>query len=352
MSKTFYKALGEKEEWPNITGTNPASLTYDDVLLVPQLSSISSRAEVDTSVKFGPYTLTKPIISAPMDTITGEKMARELASLGAIGTIPRGQINEMKEICERLTKDNVPAVYVLGLRNALEDAQLLEKIGAKIILLDIAHGGLEKLITTGVEIKEKSGLHIIAGNIVTYEEARAYQEAGIDIARVGVGAGGLCTTRLVAGTGMPQLSAVFNTVSTGIPVIADQSIKKPADLAKAIAAGALVGMMGSILAGTDETPGEIVDGYKAARGQASHAYMKDNGVVTGEFRTAEGISIRVPAKGPVRNVIEELMGGLRSAMSYAGAKNIKEFQEKAVFCKVSEATLEENIPWLSKIVPK
>jgi len=349
MSKLFYKALGEKEEWPNITGVNPASLTYDDVLLVPQLSCVNSRSEVDTSVQFGPYTLTKPIISAPMDTITGEKMARELARLGAIGTIPRCNIKEAKIICERLTKDNIPAVYVLGLKNAFEEAKILKEIGARVILLDIAHGGLEKIIKTGSQIKKELDLFVIAGNIVTYEEANAYKDAGIDFARVGVGAGGLCTTRLVAGAGMPQLSAVFDTVATEIPVIADQSIKKPADLAKAIAAGALLGMMGSILAGTDETPGEVVGGYKIARGQASVSYMKDNGVVTGEFRAAEGVSIKVPTKGPVKNVIDELMGGLRSSMSYAGAKNIKEFQEKAVFCKVSEATLEENIPWLSEV---
>jgi IMP dehydrogenase len=346
MSKLFYKALGDKEEWPNITGVNPASLSYDDVLLVPQLSGVNSRAEVDTSVQLGPYTLAKPIISAPMDTITGEKMTRELARLGAIGTIPRCNINEMKIICANLTKDNVPAVYVLGLKNAFEEAKILKEIGARVILLDIAHGGLEKIILTGAEIKKKLDLFVIAGNIVTYEEAKAYKDVRIDYARVGVGAGGLCTTRLVAGAGMPQLSAVFDTVATGIPVIADQAIKKPADLAKAIAAGALLGMMGSILAGTDETPGEVVDGHKQARGQASASYMKDNGVVTGEFRAAEGISIKVPTKGPVKNVIEELMGGLRSAMSYCGAKNIKEFQEKAVFCKISEATLGDNIPWL------
>ena len=111
-------------------------------------------------------------------------------------------------------------------------------------------------------------------------------------------------------------------------------------------------MIGSLFAGTDEAPGEVIDGYKTARGQASAAYMKDNGVETGEFRTAEGISLKVPVKGPVEYLINDLMGGLRSAMTYAGAENLVDFQKKAVFCRVSPATLEENIPWLSKMAIK
>ncbi len=350
MSKIFYKALGKKEEWPNITGVNPASLTYDDVLLVPQKSNIKSRTEVDTSFQFGPYSLDKPIITAPMDTISGEKMIRELARLGAIGTLPRGDIQTNSKICKRLSDENIPCVYAIGIKNGLTDAKLLKDNGAKVILLDIAHGGLIKLREIAKDIKEKLGLYVIAGNIVTYDEAIAYKQAKIDMARVGVGAGGLCITRLVAGAGMSQLSAVFDTTAAKIPVIADQSIKKPGDFAKAIAAGATIAMMGSLFAGCDETPGEVKNGRKDARGQASQAYMKDNGVETGEFRSAEGISLTVPVKGPVENLINELMGGLRSSMSYAGAKNIKEFQEKAVFCMSSQSTLKENVPWLKDMI--
>jgi IMP dehydrogenase len=352
MSKTFYKALGEKEQWPNITGINPASLTYDDVLLVPQISQIKSRSEVDTTVQFGPFTLTKPIIAAPMDTICGEDMIRELHRLGAIGILPRGDIDQRKKLCQEFSGENINCVYAVGLKNGFEEAKLLKENGAKMILLDVAHGGMVEVVKVAKKIKEELSLAIIAGNIVTYEEAIIYKKDSVDVARVGVGPGGLCITRLVAGSGFPQLSAVFETTSANIPVIADGGVKKPGDFAKAIAAGATIVMIGSLFAGADEAPGELVDGYKVARGQASHAYMKDNGVEAGEFRSAEGVSIKVPVKGPVKHLVHDLMGGLRSAMTYAGAVNIQEFQKKAVFCKVSPATLEENIPWLSKIAAK
>ncbi|HYM65036.1 MAG TPA: guanosine monophosphate reductase [Candidatus Sulfotelmatobacter sp.] len=349
MSKLFYRALGKKEEWPNVTGINPSSLTYDDVLLVPQNSKIVSRSHVETKIKFGPYYLDKPIISAPMDTISGEEMARELARLGAIGTIPRGEVNKRLEICQRFSKEGVPAVYCIGLKNGFEEAALLKEKGAKIVLVDVAHGGMEQVKNLAQKIKKELKLFVIAGNIVNFDEGIDYKKRGIDIARVGVGPGSLCITRLVAGSGFPQLSAVFDTSSSGIPVIADGGIKKSGDFAKAIAAGALIAMIGGLFAGCDETPGETKEGKKSVRGQASASYMKDNGVESGEFRSAEGISMEVKAKGPVKNVVDELIGGLRSAMTYAGAQNIEEFHKKAVFCSVSEEVLGENIPWLANL---
>lgn len=349
MSKVFYKALGKKEEWPNVTGVNPASLTYEDVLLIPQNSDIISRTHVDTKVKFGPYELQKPIISAPMDTVSGEKMARELARLGAIGTIPRGEIKERLEICEKFSKENIPAVFSVGLKNGFEEAKLLKEKGAQVILVDVAHGGMKQVKELAKKIKHELRVFVIAGNIVSYEEAQDYKKTGIDAARVGVGPGGTCKTRLVAGTGFPQLSAVFETTSSEITVIADGGVKKSGDFAKAIAAGATMVMVGSLFAGTDETPGEVKNGKKEVRGQASAAYMKDNGVETGEFRSAEGISTEVKAKGPVEYVVDELMGGLRSAMTYAGADNIEQFHKKSVFCVVSPSTLKESVPWISEM---
>lgn len=348
MSKTFYKSLGEKEIWPNLTGINPASLTYDDVLLVPQNSDVISREVVDTSVEFGPYKLSKPLMTAPMDTISGEKMIIELARLGAIGVLPRGKIKQRLEICKRLSQKNIPAVYAVGLKNGFNEAKLLKTSGAEIILVDVAHGGMESVRELAVRIKQELKLWVIAGNIVTYEEAVTYRKSNIDIARVGVGPGGTCITRLIAGSGYPQLSAIFETISAKIPVIADGGIKKPGDFAKAIAAGATMAMLGSLFAGYDETPATVRNGMKIVRGQASVSYMKDNGVSTGEFRTAEGITLEVPVKGPVENLINELMGGLRSAMTYAGAKDLRDFQKKAMFCKISESTLSENEAWLSK----
>lgn len=347
MSKIFYDSLGRNTLWPRLKNASPSSLTYDDVLLVPQNSNITSRENVVTKIKFGPYQLTKPIISAPMDTISGEKMIRKLAELGAMGTLPRGDLNQRINLCKSFTKDNIPCLYAIGLKNGLQEATELKKAGAEMILIDVAHGGMLQVRELAKEIKKKLKLIVVAGNIVTYSQAREYIKDSVDIARVGVGPGGLCITRLVAGSGFPQLSAIFETTSARIPVIADGGIKKPADFAKAIAAGANIVMIGSLFAGCDETPGEVVGGFKSARGQASKDYMKDAGVSTGEFRAAEGVSIRVPTKGPVEHVINDLMGGLRSAMTYSGAENINDFQKKAIFSLISGRTNEENKPWLA-----
>ncbi len=347
MSKLFYKSLGKTNKWPNLPHTNPSSLTYDDVLLIPQNSGIASRSSVQTSVQFGPYKLQKPIVSAPMDTISGEKMVRELARLGAIGTLPRGDLKERLKLCSAFTKENIPCLYAIGLKNGFEEAKELKEKGAQIILIDVAHGGMEQVRKLALEIKRKLKMYVVAGNIVSFEQAQLYNRSKIDYARVGVGPGGLCITRLVAGTGFPQLSAVLETTSSKINVIADGGIKSPGDFAKAMAAGATVVMIGSLFAGCDETPGEVLHGLKRARGQASTDYMKDAGVTSGEFRAAEGISIQVPTKGPVENVINDLMGGLRSAMSYAGASSLNEFKKKAIFTVISAATHQENNPWLT-----
>ncbi len=345
MSKVFYEGLGKKNSWPNISGCNPCGLTFNDVLLVPQVDTkIHTRKLPDISVKLGPYKLTKPIISAPMDTITGERMIRLMDKLGAIGTLPRGVLKTNLRLCKKFTNDKVKCIYAVGLRDAFEEAKKFKARGAKIILIDIAHGGMKQLLSKAVKVKEKLQLEVMVGNIASYEQAIKYKQRGLTMARVGVGGGGLCITRLVAGVGMPQLSAVLETVESGLQIVADGGIRKPADMVKAIAAGADMVMIGSILAGTEETPGEVIGGRKKARGQASADYMKDNGLKLGEFRAAEGIDTMVKLKGSAERVICDLVAGLRSAMSYTDAKTIKEFQRKAEFALVSEATKKENSP--------
>ncbi|MFH0943320.1 MAG: guanosine monophosphate reductase [Candidatus Beckwithbacteria bacterium] len=343
MSKIFYKALGREEVWPEITGANPCEITYDDVLLVPQPNTeVASRILPDISVKLGPYKLTKPIIVAPMDTICGERMIRLMDKLGGIGTLPRGDLKTNLEICKRLTKEKIKAVYAVGLRDFFNQAKLFKKAGAKVILLDVAHGGMKRVAEAAAEGQIKLKLTVITGNIASFQQAEAYKKAGLKIARVGVGPGGLCITRLVAGTGVPQLAAVLETVESGLQIIADGGIRKPADMSKAIAAGADFVMIGSLLAGTEETPGEVIGGKKKARGQASADYMKDNGVKLGEFRAAEGVYTMVEVKGSAEHVIYDLAAGLRSAMSYVGANNLKEFRAKSRFVLVSKATIREN----------
>lgn len=343
MSKVFYKALGKIEVWPEISGANPCEITYDDVLLVPQADTkIVSRQLPDISVKLGPYQLTKPIIAAPMDTICGEKMIRLMHKMGGVGTLPRGDLKKNGRLCRQFSKEKINCVYAIGLRDYSAQAKAFKQWGAKVVLLDVAHGGMQRVIQAAREIKKKFNLTVIAGNIASYVQAIEYKKAGLEIARVGVGPGGLCITRLVAGAGVPQMAAVLETAESGLQIIADGGIRKPADMAKAIAAGADLVMIGSLLAGTEETPGETIGGKKKARGQASADYMKDNGVEMGEFRAAEGIYTMVEVKGSATQVINDLAAGLRSAMTYTGAKDIAEFQEKAQFVLVSKATIREN----------
>jgi len=344
MSKKFYQALGKTETWPDLTHTAPTSLSYSDVILLPQNSTIKSRSDVSLEVQFGPYTLTKPIISAPMDTVSGEKMIRLLAEMGALGSLPTGDLVTNLALCDQLSHEKIPCLYAISLKDAFKTAKQFQDRGAKIILIDIAYGGIDLAKKVAQEIKQKLKLWVVLGNIATYEQALDYKKHQVDIARVGIGPGGLCTTRLVAGSGLPQLSAVFETTSAGIPIIADGGIKHPGDVAKAIAAGATTVMIGSLLTGTEEAPGEVIGGKKYARGQASMDYMKDRGISQSGFRSAEGISTMVPFKGSAELVINDIVGGLRSAMSYSGASSIAEFQKRAIFALVSESARGEARP--------
>jgi IMP dehydrogenase len=351
MSKTFLGALDREYEWPDLhPSVDPMQITYDDVLLAPNSETkVLSRKNVDISVQFGPYKLDIPIMTAPMDTITGEKMVREMHDLGGIGTLPRatnGHFRETLEIAEKLAKEGIPFVPSIGLKESVEEARLYKESGGRIVLIDTAHGGQERIADIANEIRDKLGLDVIAGNIATYKQAKFYKDRGLEFARVGVGPGGLCTTRLVAGTGVPQLAALFEVTSANIDtVIADGGIKHPGDVAKAIAAKATVVMIGSMFGGTDETPGEIDEsGYKIVRGQASHDYMVDNKVSIDRHRAPEGISTKVKAKGPVRKIVDKMTGGLKSAMAYTGAHTIAEFQKKARFVVISGSAQKENQP--------
>lgn len=357
MSKEFYQGMGRSEVWPDLTHRSPTELTYSDVVIVPRAATeIESRGEVDMSVQFGPFTLRNPIMSAPMDTVTGEKMIIELARLGGIGTLPRAsgtKLYEQLALCKQLANDNIPAVYSVGHKNGLEEAKLYRDNGAQIVLVDVAHGGMDSVVRTAVSIKEKLGLTVIAGNIVTYEQALNYKENGIDIARVGVGPGAVCKTREVAGTGFPQLSAVMETSAAGMYVIADGGIKYSGDIAKALAAGAKMVMIGTMFAGTDESPGDIIineDGSrsKIVRGQASQEYMKDHNVPTTARRAAEGILANVNYVGTLESVVNDLTGGIASAMSYQGARNLEEFERLARFSFVSGAADREGHPHVNQ----
>jgi IMP dehydrogenase len=231
--------------------------------------------------------------------------------------------------------------------------------GVDLVVVDTAHGHSRRVLDSVRRIKLLSNaVQVVAGNIATAEGAKALIDAGADAIKVGIGPGSICTTRIVAGVGMPQLTAIMDAVEvarqTRTPVIADGGIKYSGDLAKAIAAGADCAMVGSLLAGTDETPGEVFlyqgRSYKAYRGMGSVAAMS-RGSADRYFQqdikddlklVPEGIEGQVPYKGPVANVLHQLAGGLRAAMGYVGALNIRELHEKAEFVRISSAGLRES----------
>ena len=240
-----------------------------------------------------------------------------------------------------------------------ERAELLLDAGVDIVVVDTAHGHSQMVLDSVSRIKMLSNsVRIIAGNIATPEGARALIDAGADAVKVGIGPGSICTTRIVAGVGVPQLSAILGAVEeaqkSGIPVVADGGIKYSGDLAKAIAAGASVAMVGSLLAGTDESPGEVYlhqgRSYKSYRGMGSVAAMARGSAdryfqseVTNQLKLVpEGIEGQVPYKGPVAAVIHQLAGGLRAAMGYVGGTNITDFQNKAKFVRITGAGLRES----------
>ena len=252
----------------------------------------------------------------------------------------------------------VAAATTIG-DSGFERTERLIDAGVDVIVVDTAHGHSSRVLEAVNRIKRLSNaVQVIAGNVVTTEGAQALIDSGADAIKVGIGPGSICTTRIVAGVGMPQLTAIMDTVEAakkvGIPVIADGGIKYSGDLAKALAAGADIAMVGSLLAGTDETPGEVFlwqgRSYKAYRGMGSVGAMA-RGSADRYFQqdikdtlklVPEGIEGQVPYKGPVGNVMHQLAGGLRAAMGYVGARNLAEFHEKAQFVRITGAGLRES----------
>jgi IMP dehydrogenase len=240
-----------------------------------------------------------------------------------------------------------------------ERTELLIDAGVDLIVVDTAHGHSSRVLEAVNRIKRLSNaVQVIAGNIATKEGAQALIDAGADAIKVGIGPGSICTTRIVAGVGVPQLTAIMDAVEAAkkanVSVIADGGIKYSGDLAKALAAGADIAMVGSLLAGTDETPGEVFlwqgRSYKAYRGMGSVGAMA-RGSADRYFQqdikdtlklVPEGIEGQVPYKGPVGNVMHQLAGGLRAAMGYVGARNLAEFHEKAQFVRITGAGLRES----------
>jgi IMP dehydrogenase len=337
-------------------------LTFDDVLLVPRRSSIRSRQDVNLTTRLTRNISIKiPIIAANMDTVCEEEMALALARLGGVGIIHRFlPIEAQAQMVENVKHEN--SSFIVGAavgtdHDAVIRSKALVSAGVDVLVLDIAHGHSEHSIDALKELKNVfPDTDVIAGNVATLAGAEDLFEAGADAIKVGVGPGGVCTTRVVAGVGVPQLTAISSASEVPIPTIADGGITSSGDIAKAIAAGADTVMIGSMFAGTKESPGDVESSprglVKRVRGMASFEAIEARALRSGEViddeyfeqRAPEGVEGVVPYKGEVSKVIIQLVAGLKSGMSYSNARTISEFWEKAEFIKITPTGLKENKP--------
>lgn len=328
------------------------ALTYDDVLLVPQYSDIESRSEVDISNKLDKdIQLDMPIISSPMDTVTEGAMASAMCQAGGLGVVHRyNTIEEQSDIVSKAyyaNCKNIAAAIGMG-GDFLERAAATIKAGANILCVDVAHGHHSMMERTLKQIKDRwSDIHLMAGNVATRQGFEALSEWGADSVRCNIGGGSICSTRIQTGHGVPGLQTIIDCAASAsdAKIIADGGIRNSGDIAKAIAAGADFVMLGSLLAGTNETPGSIVTDksgakYKIYRGMASRDAQKS---WRGKLTSApEGVSTTVPYHGSVGDILHDLSMGLRSGMSYSGCRTIKEFQAKAVFVRQTNASQAES----------
>jgi len=331
-------------------------LTYDDVLLVPEKSSVRSRTEVDLSTTLSSEVHLKyPIMSAAMDTVTNGVMAGALASIGAMGIIHRFQSADARRGEAIIAGANRPIGIAVGLQDSIEDCIDLSEV-AEILAVDVAHAHHDDVLEFVKKLHDSlsSNTLIMIGNIVTRESAFEFIDAGADILKVGIGGGSVCSTRTVTGFGVPNITAIMEVRKAVddhpngkfIHIVADGGIRGSNDIAKAIAAGAHLVMVGSLFAGTVESPGEYdpYRGVKEFRGMSSLDAQVDwkGGLKNGTV--AEGISTLIPMKGLVEMELNKLVGGLRSSLTYAGAYNLQEFYENTQFVKVTSNAIKESRP--------
>lgn len=366
-------------------------ITFDDVLLIPAESHVLPN-EVDLSTQLAPnLKLNIPLISAGMDTVTEGRMAAAMAKMGGLGVVHKNLSIQAQADEVRLAK-NTPvtaedtyaavdkdgkllvAAAVGVTSDTFERAKALFEAGADAIVIDTAHGHSAGVLRKIKEIRDHFPHNtLIAGNVATAEGTRALFEAGVDVVKVGIGPGSICTTRVVAGVGVPQLTAIYDAADVarefGKPIIADGGIKYSGDVVKALAAGGNAVMLGSMLSGTEEAPGDVQQGadgrlVKSYRGMGSVGAMSQQhgssdryfqgGVNEANKLVPEGIEAVVSYKGTVSNVVYQILGGLRSGMGYCGAENIDKLIETAQFVRISNAGLRESHPhdvMMSKAAP-
>lgn len=360
-----------------------SSLTFDDVLLKPGYAGFS-RSDINLSAKLTKnITLSSPLVAAPMDTVTESELAIALANVGGIGIIHRNlTIEEQASEVAKVKAKKLLVGAAVGSSPGYQDrVKALVEAGVDVIVVDSAHGYSKFVIDAIEHIKSNHKVDVIAGNIATAEGAEALIKAGVDGLRVGMGPGAICTTRIVSGMGVPQLTAIVDSAKVaqkhGVPVIADGGINYFGDITKALAAGASTVMMGRLFAATEESPGEIVkfsrdqvparfrsiitDGtevykFKGYRGMGSIGAMERGKQISSEdefhgksfsdksILVAEGVEGLVPCSGDVATFVGTVTEGVKSGFYYVGAKTLEELWEIAVFQHITTASLSESHP--------
>ncbi len=361
----------------------PLGLTFDDVLLLPAYSSFT-RQDINLSTYFSRrIKIEIPLSSAPMDTVTEADLAITLARLGGIGIIHRNLPieNQVKEVLKVKSKKLLIGAAVGASENFDKRAEALGKINVDVIIVDSAHGFSKKVITAVSFIKKNfKKIDVVGGNIATVDGAKALIKAGADGLRVGMGPGAICTTRVISGMGVPQITALLEVAKVAkaakVPIIADGGIKYSGDIVKALAAGASTVMMGNFFAQALESPGKKIVlkrdqvphrflsifnkrqrkfFFKEYRAMGSESAMKKGAKIKSEDEfhgknykdrvlVAEGVEGLVPIKGSVKELIDQTIGGIKSGFYYTGARNIRELWEKARFIQITQAALLESHP--------
>lgn len=375
------------------------NFTFDDVLLLPQFSTVKSRKDVSLTTKLGLDSLHLPIISSNMTSVTGVAMSQAMLSNGGQSCLHRFQTIEenvkmLKDGILFKSSDEYYTPWVsIGLGEAeLERAKALLYAGAHTFVIDVAHGASMSVVEQAKALRELVGEHkmIVVGNFATATSIKEFiKHVGnktVDIIKVGIGGGSACTTRLVTGCGVPTFSSIVDCASVGMPVIADGGMRNSGDVAKALGAGAHAVMLGKMLAGSDESPSDYirkvlnsnglecshdlknlsdeqllndvtalnhfikngltaikVNKYKCYKGSASKSSYEDQGKEA-SHRTPEGASFQIPYTGPVKDTLQQIEAGIRSSMSYVGAHTLDEFRKQAKFIQISNAGIIEGGP--------
>ena len=323
------------------------AVTYDDMLLVPQYSDITSRSEVDITSCLGHREFTLPIIASPMDTVSETDMAIAMNQAGGLAVLHRyNSIADQQDMAMQVNGQVAAAIGVTG--DYLERTEAIIAAGVDILCIDVAHGHhiLVKKALETLRNEYDNNIYIIAGNVCTLEGINDVSDWGANAVRCNIGGGSICSTRIVTGHGLPGLQTIFDCARTDreVTIIADGGIKTSGDIVKALAAGADFAMCGSLLAGTTESPGKTISlpnnvRVKEYRGMASRDAQLN---WRKKSSTPEGVASYIPYKGSVKNILEDLEGGIKSGLSYTGARNLVELRRKVEWARQTSAGTTES----------